>query len=56
MGTLVNQVLERIIGEILAQTDIGEQESQNLSTLCKSLHGLQDIFTEGDQVSGTDSP
>lgn len=51
MGDLVQDVAQRMINEILSQEDVGEQESQNLSALCKMLHDLQDIFAEGERVS-----
>lgn len=50
LGELVNDTLGQIITDVLAQEDIGEQESQNLSQLCKVLHPLQDIFIEGEKV------
>lgn len=56
MGDLVNRVIGRLVNQVLAQLDIGEEESQNLSTLCRSLQGLQEIFMDGDRVSHQNKP
>ncbi|MBW0504702.1 hypothetical protein O181_044417 [Austropuccinia psidii MF-1] len=44
MGTLVESVLQRILEEIEAQADIGENDSKQLNELCRSLHGLIELF------------
>lgn len=50
LGTLVNEVLQRILDEIMDQIDISEEESIRLNKLCKMLHDLENLF-EGDSVS-----
>ncbi|KAH9815574.1 Centromere/kinetochore Zw10-domain-containing protein [Melampsora americana] len=49
MGSLVESILERILREIEAQPDISEIESQRLNVLCKSLHGLSNLFSDDPQ-------
>jgi hypothetical protein len=49
LGLLVNEVLQRILDEIMDQLDISEEESIRLNKLCKSLHGLEELF-ESDMV------
>lgn len=49
LGNLVNDVLQRVLDEIMEQIDISEEESIRLNKLCKMLHGLEELF-EGDVV------
>lgn len=50
IGILVNAVLARVLGEIEDQADISEEESTRLNSLCKILHGLENLFmTEGEE-------
>lgn len=44
LGVLVNSVLTRVLTEIEDQSDISEQESIRLNSLCKILHGLEKLF------------
>lgn len=50
LGNLVNDVLQRVLDEIMEQIDISEEESIRLNKLCKQLHDLEGLF-EGDVVS-----
>lgn len=50
LGSLVNDVLLRVLTEIEDQADISEEESIRLNKLCKILHGLESLF-EGGPVS-----
>ena len=45
-GSLINDVLSRVLDEIEDQDDIGEEESKQLNALCKILHGLDSLFGE----------
>lgn len=49
LGNLVNDVLQRVLDEIMEQSDISEEESIRLNKLCNMLHGLESLF-EGDVV------
>lgn len=44
LGSLINDVLSRVLEEIEDQQDISEEESIRLNKLCKLLHGLEDLF------------
>ena len=50
LGTLVNEVLQRILDEIMDQLDISEEESIRLNKLCTMLHELEELF-ESEIVS-----
>lgn len=47
LGSLVNDVLLRVLNEIEDQADISEEESIRLNKLCKILHGLESLFVGG---------
>jgi hypothetical protein len=47
LGSLVNEVLTRVLEEIEDQSDISEEESIRLNKLCKILHGLEALFDGG---------
>ncbi|CED84917.1 Centromere/kinetochore protein zw10 involved in mitotic chromosome segregation [Phaffia rhodozyma] len=44
LGILLNEVLDRILREIIGLDDITTKESERLNALCKSLHPLESIF------------
>lgn len=50
MGILVNALLLRVLVDIENQEDISEEASLRLNELCKMLHELERLFTEGDEV------
>ncbi|SCZ98567.1 BZ3500_MvSof-1268-A1-R1_Chr3-1g05468 [Microbotryum saponariae] len=56
LGSLVNDVLLRVLDEIEGQLDISEEESTRLNKLCKMLHGLEDLFDEGVTSVGREVP
>ncbi|SGY44307.1 BQ5605_C001g00140 [Microbotryum silenes-dioicae] len=56
LGSLVNDVLLRVLDEIEGQLDISEEESIRLNKLCKMLHGLEDLFDEGVTSVGREVP
>ncbi|SCV74369.1 BQ2448_6801 [Microbotryum intermedium] len=56
LGSLVNDVLLRVLDEIEGQLDISEEESIRLNKLCKMLHGLEDLFEEGVTSVGREVP
>lgn len=47
LGSLVDDVLLRVLNEIEEQADISEVESIRLNKLCKVLHGLESLFLGG---------
>lgn len=52
IGTFVNVALDRVLNDILALTDITEQESHRLSEVCRILNAFEGLFVEDhDQVS-----
>ena len=46
LGSIINDVLARVLKEVLGLRDIGEVESQRLAALCKILHQLEELFVE----------
>ncbi|KAM0787866.1 hypothetical protein ACM66B_003918 [Microbotryomycetes sp. NB124-2] len=47
LGNLVNDVLQRILDEIMDHLDISEQESIRLNKLCKQMHQVEALFDDG---------
>ncbi|KAM0748203.1 hypothetical protein T439DRAFT_76171 [Meredithblackwellia eburnea MCA 4105] len=56
LGGLVNDVLSRVLTEIEDQIDISEEESIRLNKLCKTLHGLESLFTTDSFSIGAEVP
>jgi len=46
MGSIINDILGRVLKEVLRLRDIPEVESQRLAALCKILHPLDEVFVE----------
>lgn len=52
LGSIINDVLARVLKEVLRLRDIPEVESQRLAALCKILHPLDELFVESaDEVA-----
>ena len=52
LGSIINDVLRRVLKEVLGLRDIPEVESQRLAALCKILHPLDELFVESvDEVT-----
>ena len=52
LGGIINDVLTRVLREVLGLRDIPEVESQRLAALCRILHPLDELFVESaDEVS-----
>jgi len=52
LGSIINDVLMRVLKEVLRLRDIPEVESQRLAALCRILHPLDELFVESaDEVS-----
>ncbi|KAK4048008.1 ribosome biogenesis protein ytm1 [Microbotryomycetes sp. JL201] len=47
LGDLVNDVLQRVLDEIMDHMDISEQESIRLNQLCKQMHQVEALFDDG---------
>ena len=46
LGGIINDILARVLREVLSLRDIPEVESQRLAALCKILHPLDELFVE----------
>jgi len=46
LGSIINDILRRVLKEVLGLRDIPEVESQRLAALCKTLHPLDELFVE----------
>jgi hypothetical protein len=47
-GSLVEEILSRVIEDIIALHDIPEVESHRLNKVCQALHPLEDLFMDED--------
>ncbi|KAH8929676.1 hypothetical protein BT69DRAFT_1364442 [Atractiella rhizophila] len=50
LGNIVNEVLTVILKDIEDMVDISADESDRLNLLCKSLHELENLFSDGTRV------
>ena len=51
LGGIINDILARVLREVLGLRDIPEVESQRLAALCRILHPLDELFVESaDEV------
>ena len=46
LGGIINDILVRVLREVLGLRDIPEVESQRLAALCRILHPLDELFVE----------
>lgn len=46
LGGIINDILSRVLKEVLGLRDIPEVESQRLAALCRILHPLDELFVE----------
>ena len=52
LGGIINDILARVLREVLGLRDIPEVESQRLAALCRILHPLDELFVESaDEVT-----
>jgi len=52
LGGIINDILARVLKEVLGLRDIPEVESQRLAALCRILHPLDELFVESaDEVT-----
>lgn len=52
LGGIINDVLARVLKDVLGLRDIPEVESQRLAALCRILHPLDELFVESaDEVT-----
>jgi len=53
LGSLLDDVLARIIEDIISLPDIPEMESHRLGELCKLMNPLEELFVDNGEVGGT---
>lgn len=52
LGSIINDILVRVLKAVLGLRDIPEVESQRLAALCRILHPLDELFVESaDEVT-----
>ncbi|KAG8839297.1 hypothetical protein FRC18_012004 [Serendipita sp. 400] len=51
LGMLIDRVLDRVLQDVFALDDISEIVSERIATICRTLHPLEALFPEIENVS-----